>query len=81
MDGQANARSRYDDSDKRTENVCKERLRNRNRGTNNQPRYKLPIRTGRIMIHPEVERQAETSKSYWKKSNGCIRNNNHHGHS
>ena len=80
MDGQMNTRSRYDDSDERSENICEKRPRNQNRGTNDQ-RYKFLTGTRCAMVHPKPERQTETSKGYQKKSNGCVRSDNHHGHS
>ena len=80
MDGQTNARSRHDDSDMGSENICEKRLRNRDRGTNDQ-RYKFLAGIRCVMVHLKPERQTETSESYWKKSNGRVRSDNHHGHS
>ena len=80
MDGQANARSGHNDSNERSENICEKRLRNRNRRTNDQ-RYKFLAGTRHIMVHPKSEGQTKTSKGYWKESNGCVRSDNHYGHS
>ena len=80
MDGQMNARSKYDNSNKGSENICMERLGDRNRRTNDQ-RYKLPTGTRCTMVHLKSERQTKTSKSYQKESNGCVRSDNHHRHS
>ena len=79
MDGQANARSGNGNSTERSDDICKKRPRNRNRGTDDQ-RHKLLVGMRHIMVHSKLERQTKTSEGYQKKSNGCVRNNNYHGY-
>ena len=52
MDGQKDTRSRYDDSNKRLEDVCEKRSGNRNRRANDQG-HKFLTRTRCVMVHPK----------------------------
>ena len=55
MDGQVNARSEHDDSDKRFENVCKKRPGNQDWRTDGK-RHKFLTGTRCIVVHLKFER-------------------------